>query len=157
MLQEDEPDEEEDREQARAEIRRGETGTAEENRKGKPESNKGGGKTNDWMSLGVGEIVVDSAADESCWPKGLGDAFPTRPPRKSILLRTANGGEMQHYGEKKITFAGSNDGDVTGVTFQVTDVKKPLLAVRRLVERGSSVSFGPSPEDNYIINIHTRV
>ena len=30
--------------------------------------------------------------------------------------------------------------------------QKPLLAVRRLVERGSSVSFGPPPEDNYIIN-----
>ena len=76
---------------------------------------------------------------------------------KSILLRTASGGEMQHYSEKKITFAGSNDGDVTGVTFQVTDVKKPLLAVRRLAERGSSVSFGPSPEDNCIINKRTGV
>ena len=32
---------------------------------------------------------------------------------------------MQGYGEKKITFAGTNGGDVTGVTFQVTDVKKP--------------------------------
>ena len=43
------------------------------------------------------------------------------------------------------------------MTFQVADVKKPLLAARRLVGRCSSVSFGPSPEDNHITNEHTCV
>ena len=30
-------------------------------------------KEEDWASLGVGDIIVDSAADESCWPVGKGD------------------------------------------------------------------------------------
>jgi hypothetical protein len=112
-------------------------------------------KPTKWASLGVGEIAVDSAADESCWPKDLGGAFETKPSTKNILLRTANGGEMGHYGEKEITFRSGASEDVIGLRFQVTDVKKPLLAVRRLVERGNVVSFGPGPNDNYIQNIET--
>ena len=39
--------------------------------------------------------------------------------------------------------------------FQVADVKKPLISVRRIVEKGNHVSFGPAVEDNYIINKKT--
>ena len=39
--------------------------------------------------------------------------------------------------------------------FQVADVKKPLISVRRIVEKGNHVSFGPKVEDNYIINKET--
>jgi hypothetical protein len=108
-----------------------------------------------WADLGVGDIVVDSAADESCWPKGHGDAFETKPSRRKISLRTANGGEMGHYGEKEVTFRSGGGDEVVGLRFQVTDVKKPLLAVRRLVERGNRVSFGPEPSENYVENIMT--
>ena len=127
------------------------------------ENNIGGKKTvdvpdakkEDWASLGIGDITVDSAADESCWPKGLGDAFPTKPSKKNIVLKTANGEEMGHYGEKDVTFKSGDGGDIVGLKFQVTDVKKPLLAVRRLVEKGNVVSFGPEPDQNYIHNIAT--
>ena len=112
-------------------------------------------RNTEWASLGVGEIAVDSAADESCWPKGLGDAFKLKPSKRNIVLKTANGGEMGHYGEKDITFKTGNSEDVVGLKFQVTDVKKPLLAVRRLVEKGNVVSFGPEPDQNYIRNIAT--
>ena len=61
----------------------------------------------------------------------------------------------QYPGEKEITFRTGESEDVIGLRFQVTDVKKPLLAVRRLVERGHVVSFGPGPEDNYIQNVET--
>ena len=37
----------------------------------------------------------------------------------------------------------------------MTDVRKPLLAVRRLVKKGNIVSFGPRPEQNYIYNPET--
>ena len=37
--------------------------------------------------------------------------------------------------------------------FQVADVKKPLIAVKRIVEKGNRVAFGPNEEDNYIMNI----
>ena len=42
-----------------------------------------------------------------------------------------------------------------GLKFQVTDVKKPLLAVRRQVEQGNVASFGPGPGHNYIKNLET--
>ena len=108
-----------------------------------------------WASLGMGDIVVDSAADESCWPQGQGDAFSTKPSKKKIILKTANGGEMSHYGEKEVTFQSGAQDDVIGLKFQVTDVKKPLLAVRRLVEKGNVVMFGPEPCQNYICNLQT--
>ena len=80
----------------------------------------------------MGELVVDSAADESCWPKDLGGAFPTVPSKKNIVLKTAKGDNMAHYGEKRITFTGGrNDEEVVGVTFQVTDVEKPLSAAEQ--------------------------
>lgn len=109
----------------------------------------------EWASLGLGQIAVDSAADESCWPKGLGDAYQTKPSKRNIVLKTANGGEMAHYGEKDITFKTRASEDVVGLKFQVTDVKKPLLAVRRLVEKGNMVNFGPEPDQNYIFNVTT--
>ena len=34
--------------------------------------------------------------------------------------------------------------------FQVTDVKKPLISVKRIVEKGNYVCFGPEPKDNFI-------
>ena len=90
-------------------------------------------------SLGKGDIIVDSAADESCWPVGQGDAFPTKAASRKMILRTANGGDMEHYGEKEVIFkyGGGDDKDPVGLKFQVTDVRKPLLAVRRLVEKGN--------------------
>ena len=40
-----------------------------------------------WASLGKGDIVVDSAADESCWPQGQGDAFSTKPSKKENYFK----------------------------------------------------------------------
>ena len=34
--------------------------------------------------------------------------------------------------------------------FQVMDVKKPLISVKRIVEKGNFVNFGPKLEDNFI-------
>ena len=103
-------------------------------------------KGEDWASLGVGDIIVDSAADESCWPVGQGDAFPTKESRRKMLLRTANGGDMQHNGEKEVTF--EYDGG---------DVRKPLLAFRRLVEKGNKVVLVGDDEESYIMNKATKV
>ena len=40
-----------------------------------------------------------------------------------------------------------------GVGFQVTDVKKPLMAVSRICEKGNIVQFGPDMQHNFIQNI----
>ena len=39
--------------------------------------------------------------------------------------------------------------------FQVADVKKPLISVQRIVEKGNHVAFGPGDRDNYILNKDT--
>ena len=39
--------------------------------------------------------------------------------------------------------------------FQVANVKKQLILVKRIVEKGNHVSFGPKEDDNYIINKDT--
>ena len=43
-------------------------------------------------------------------------------------------------------------GAAMGLSFQVTDVRKPLLAVKRITEKGNVVQFGPAESDNYIKN-----
>ncbi len=44
----------------------------------------------------------------------------------------------------------ARDEKVMSIGFQVADVKKPLIAVRRIIEQGNQVGFGPREEDNYI-------
>ena len=114
----------------------------------------GGDKKGEWCSLGVGDIVIDSAADESCWPVGQGDAFPTVASNRNLMLKTANGGDMRHYGQKEVLFKCGDDvkSDPLGLIFQVTDVRKPLLAVRRLVERGNQVVLASGDGESYVYN-----
>ena len=111
------------------------------------------------MDLGVGDIVVDSAADESCWPVGHGDAFPARKSTRTLRLRTANGAEMTHYGEKEVLFKykGGENKEAVGIKFQVTDVKKPLLAVRRLVENWCVVTMANGEGESFIMNKESKV
>ena len=106
-------------------------------------------------SLGFGEIAVDSSAGESCWPMDEGGAFEVRSSKRNILLKAANGQAMQHVGEKDVTFKDKESGEVLGMTFQVTEVRKPLAAVWRLVEKGNLVQFGPSDAQCFIQNIQS--
>ena len=52
---------------------------------------------------------------------------------------------MKHYGEKDVTFRGPMTDDIIGLKFQVTDVRKPLVSVRRLTEKGNVVQFSDEP------------
>ena len=47
----------------------------------------------------------------------------------------------------------SVSGENLAMKFQVTDVRKPLLAVSRLCEQGNCVQLGPRASDNYIENV----
>ena len=110
------------------------------------------GRDEPWKNVGATEIVIDSAADESDCPKQWGQAFRTRAiaENQKIKLRSANGGKIEHYGEKVVCFKAGERDDVKGMRFQVCDVQRPLAAVWRIVEQGNLVQFGPKPEDNYI-------
>ena len=64
-----------------------------------------------------------------------------------------------NYGEKEVTFKydGGESKDQIGLRFQVIDVRKPLLAVRRLVEMGNAVVLAGDDEESYIMNNATKV
>ena len=47
-------------------------------------------------------------------------------------------------------------GAAMGLSFQATDVRKPLLAVKRITEKGNVVQFGPAESDNYIKNVRKQ-
>ena len=66
---------------------------------------------------------------------------------------------MEHYGQKEILFrCNSGEGkEPIDLTFQVTDVKKPLLAVRRLVERGNKVVLAAGDGESYIYSDWSKV
>jgi hypothetical protein len=108
-----------------------------------------------WKPAGSREITIDSAADESVCPKDWGAVYPLREPPRWLKFINASGGMMQHHGERQATFRTSGEEDVLGMTFQASDVQKPLAAVLRITEKGNRVCFGPKAEDNYIQNTMT--
>ena len=99
------------------------------------------------------DITVDSAADESVCPREWAQQFGTAPSLKHLKLVNASGGPIAHYGSRHVAFRPDEASRVLGVGFEVTDVKKPLLSVKRICERGNTVHFGPSEGDNYIQNV----
>ena len=42
------------------------------------------------------------------------------------------------------------------VDFQVAAVKKPLISVKRICEKGNKVCFGPEEKDNFVVNTKTN-
>jgi hypothetical protein len=110
--------------------------------------------TEKWVKIRQGEVTVDSAAEESVCPVGWCEEYELQPKAgRGLRFVTANGGEMRHYGSRKLKFqprAGSTKDQTAEIEFQVCDVTKPLVAVRRLEEMGNKVHFGPKAEDNYI-------
>ena len=59
--------------------------------------------------------------------------------------------------EKQVRAVQKNQprGRKMALTFQVAEVRNPLMAVKRITEQGNSVSFGPDPTDNYVCNKRT--
>ena len=110
--------------------------------------------TEKWVKIRKGEVTVDSAAEESVCPVGWCEEYELQPKvGRALRFVTANGAEMKHYGSRKPKFqpkAGSTKDQTVEIEFQVCDVTKPLVAVRRLEEMGNKVHFGPKAEDNYI-------
>ena len=78
---------------------------------------------------------------------------PSKGSASGVTYIAANGNRMTNKGEKKVHFK-TQDGISSSITFQVTDVKKPLAAVSKIVEKGNWVCFGPG--EAYIYNIATE-
>ena len=103
------------------------------------------------------EITVNSAADESVCPLRWAEQFNLEPVAKGQERRfvNASGGRIQHLGSRRVAMHAADGGKTLEMGFQVTDVRKPLLAVSRLCEKGYNVHFGPEPHHNYIMNVAT--
>ena len=103
------------------------------------------------------EITVDSAADESVCPERWAEQFKLNPVENGKEMRfvNASGGRIQHLGSRRVAMHAAEGGKTLEMGFQVTNVRKPLLAVSRLCEKGNVVQFGPEPQHNFIRNITT--
>ena len=75
-------------------------------------------------------------------PPGLGWKFQDRKGRMREVASTVFIGNVEKEQDVKMSLC-----------FQVTDVKKPLVAVTRMCENGNRVCFGPNEKDNYIQNV----
>ena len=98
-----------------------------------------------------GKVTVDSGAEDSVWPATHVDwenVVETEESRKGIGFVTANGGRMNNYGGTKVEFV--KDGKRKSMNFQVTDCKKPLASVSKIVDKGNRVVF--DAEGSYIEN-----
>jgi hypothetical protein len=113
--------------------------------------------TRNRRKIGFGEITIDSAAEEPVCPREWCKEVGAQGPKKSLKFVNASGGQMGHYGEWKTNFKVSEGAAVMSFNFQVSDVQKPLAAVRRIAETGNIVQFGPQQKDNFIMNEKTGV
>ena len=77
------------------------------------------------------------------------------------MYSTADGGEIANLGEQNIRFQ-TQEGHRCGMTFQVADVKRPLLSVPALAARGNRVTFDNTggtiigPKGDQKVRFHTR-
>ena len=99
----------------------------------------------------------DEEENEERWP-GVGERGEERE-QKVKFKKTDKWKKIDmEIGKAKYKFIGAVEREKTvqmGLAFQVTDVKKPLVAVKRIAERGNVVQFGPEEKDNYIANKKT--
>jgi hypothetical protein len=71
-----------------------------------------------------------------------------------VRLQDMKWDEVEEEKELCMVSAGEKgeEGELIKMSFQVAQVKKPLVAVKRIVEKGNYVCFGPEEGDNYIKN-----
>ena len=81
---------------------------------------------------------ADAGAFDSVLPKSALTEYlleATSKPQSGVGFKRANGSHIKHYGKRRFrvkTSAGSNKN----TTWEVADVRKPLISVSRLLERG---------------------
>ena len=85
-------------------------------------------------------MTIDSGAEESVWPISLLKKIPTlKIVGKKKRFAAANG-QDSHHGRKEVKFG--DTGDAKMLSFEVTDVPKPVVAVRRIIEKRTRYTSG---------------
>ena len=83
------------------------------------------------------ELLVDTGATKHvCGPHDFTHAALKNGPRPA--LKTAIGELLKHYGTRTVDFR--CQGEELRVVFTVVDVKRPILSVSRLMDRGIETS-----------------
>ena len=98
-----------------------------------------------------GKVTVDSGAEASVWPASSvswENVYETNDSAKGIGFVAANGSRMENYGGAQVKF--EKDGKLKAMDFQVTDCKKPLASVAKIIDRGNRVVF--DNDESYIMN-----
>ena len=92
-----------------------------------------------------GKIIIDSGAADSVVPREvLEDAFPLMPKKEGLRFVAANGTVINDYGRRNVAFKARGQSLVNCVQFHVTDSKKTLASVSKIVEQGNLVNFTPT-------------
>ena len=90
---------------------------------------------------------VDSGAVGNVFPKSVCTEYPLEASSKSqsgVGFKGANGSHIKHYGQRRFrvkTSAGSN----VNTTWEVADVRKPLISASRLLEKGHKLVLDEKP------------
>ena len=85
--------------------------------------------------------VVDTGAAENVLPAGVCNHVKlsaTRRPDAGIGFRGAGGERIRNHGQRKFKVR-MRGGHVAGTTWQVADVKRPLMSVAKMVAAGNRV------------------
>ena len=87
---------------------------------------------------------VDSGAVDNVLPKSVCTEYLLEATSKSqsgVGFKGANGSHIKHHGQRRFRSAGSN----MNTTWEVADVRKPLISASRLLERGHKLVLDEKP------------
>ena len=89
----------------------------------------------------IGKITIDSGAAENVLPRNYLPEIPLQPSpgsQRGACFIAANGTRMENLGQKRVDFEATN-GVKSNMLFQVTDSRKPLASVSKIVAKGNRV------------------
>eukprot|EP00972_Heterocapsa_arctica_P112970 16434700-Heterocapsa_arctica.AAC.1 len=93
-------------------------------------------------------LLLDTGSFEHACPRFFRPDIPILPIDESMPARAANGAAMRVYGRKVVVFYLFDDRTIT-IDFVVMDVRRPLLSVGKLVEKGCQLQLGPRSSLRY--------
>ena len=95
----------------------------------------------EWLKVAS---VVDSGAAEHVTSRDMAPGVritPSAGSRRGQTYVAANGDAMANEGEQALTVL-TEEGAMADMTFQITDVRRPLCSVGKICDRGNRVIFG---------------
>eukprot|EP00971_Amphidinium_carterae_P200197 3973072-Amphidinium_carterae.1 len=102
----------------------------------------GNGKGKDKSKASKSFLLIDSGSEIHVCPPSFCAKCPWTDHR-NVVVRTAGGHIIRHYGENPVHLK-THKGFPLTVNFHVADVRRPIVSVKRFVERGYTIEFSPN-------------